>query len=42
MILHIDQHILNESETRWKNQAMASIDYKKAYDIVPQRLSQNV
>ena len=34
--LYIDQHILNESKTRWKNLAMAWIDYKKAYDMVPQ------
>ena len=39
-LLYIDQHILNESKTRRKNQAMAWIDYKKAYDMV--RLSQNV
>ena len=35
-LLYIDQHILNESENRRKNLAMAWIDYKKAYDIVPQ------
>ena len=35
-LLYIDQHILNESKTRWKNLAMASIDYKKAYDMLPQ------
>ena len=35
-ILYIDQHILNESKTRHKNLAMACIDYKKAYDMVPQ------
>ena len=35
-LLYIDQHILNESKTRLKNLAMAWIDYKKAYDIVPQ------
>ena len=35
-LLYIDQHILNESKTRQKNQAMAWIDYKKAYDMVPQ------
>ena len=34
-LLYIDQHILNESKTR-KNLAMAWIDYKKAYDMVPQ------
>ena len=34
-ILYIDQHILKESKTRRKNLAMAWIDYKKAYDIVP-------
>ena len=32
----IDQHILNESKTRRKNLAMAWIDYKKAYDMLPQ------
>ena len=35
-LLHIDQHILNESKTRRENPAMAWIDYKKAYDIIPQ------
>ena len=35
-LLYIDQHILNESKTRWKNLAMASIEYKKAYDMGPQ------
>ena len=35
-LLFIDQHILNESKTRRKNLAMAWIDYKKAYDILPQ------
>ena len=33
--LYIDQHILNESKTRRKNQAMAWIDYQKAYDMIP-------
>ena len=32
---YIDQHILNKNNTRWKNLAMAWIDYKKAYDMVP-------
>ena len=36
-LLYKDQYILNESKTRRKNLAMASIDYKKAYDMVPQR-----
>ena len=35
-LLYIDQHILNESKTRRKNLAMAWVDYKKAYDMVPQ------
>ena len=35
-LLYIDQHILNESKTRRKNLAMAWIDYKKAYNMVPQ------
>ena len=35
-LLYIDQHILNESKTRRKNLAMAWIDYKKTYDMVPQ------
>ena len=35
-LLYIDQHILNESKTRRKNLTMAWIDYKKAYDMVPQ------
>ena len=34
-LLYIDQHILSESKTRQKNLAMALIDYKKAYDMVP-------
>ena len=34
-LLYIDQHILNEIKTRGKNLAMAWIDYKKAYDMVP-------
>ena len=36
-LLYIDQHILNESKTRRKNLAMAWIDYKKGYDMLPQR-----
>ena len=36
-LLYIDQHILNERKTRWKNLAMARIDYKKSYDMVTQR-----
>ena len=35
-LLYINQHILNESKTRRKNLAMAWIDYKKVYDMVPQ------
>ena len=35
-LLYIDQHTLNESKTRRKNQAMAWIDYKKVYYMVPQ------
>ena len=35
-LLYIDQYILNESKTRQENLAMAWIDYKKAYDMVPQ------
>ena len=35
-LLYIDQHIINESKTRRKNLAMTWIDYKKAYDMVPQ------
>ena len=34
-IIYIDQDILNESKTRRKNLAMAWIDNKKAYDMVP-------
>ena len=34
-LLYIDQHILNESKNRRKNLAMAWIDYKKVYDMVP-------
>ena len=37
-LLYIDRHILNERYTRRKNIAMAWIDYKKAYDMVPQIL----
>ena len=37
-LLYIVQHILNESKTRRKNLAMAWIDYKKAYDMVPTKL----
>ena len=35
-LLYIDQHILNESNTRRKKLAMAWIDYKKIYDMVLQ------
>ena len=35
-LLYIDQHILNKSKNRRKNLAMAWIDYKKTYDMVPQ------
>ena len=35
-LLYIDQHILSESKTRRKSLAMACIDYKKTYDMVPQ------
>ena len=35
-LFYIDQHILNESKSRRKNLGMARIDYKKAYDMVPQ------
>ena len=35
-LLYMDQHILNESKKRQKDLAMAWIDYKKAYDMVPQ------
>ena len=35
-LLYIDQHISRESKTRRKNLAMAWIDYKKAYNMVPQ------
>ena len=34
-LLCMDQHILDESKTRRQNLAMAWIDYKKAYDMVP-------
>ena len=34
-LLYIDQHILNESKTWRKNLAMAWIENKKAYDMVP-------
>ena len=35
-LLYIDQHILKESKRRRKNVAVAWIDYKKTYDMVPQ------
>ena len=35
-LLYIAQHIINESKTRRKNLAMTWINYKKAYDMVPQ------
>ena len=35
-LLYTNQHILNESKTRRKNLAMTWIDFKKAYDMVPQ------
>ena len=35
-LLYIDQHILNESKIRRINLAMTWIDYKKAYDMLPQ------
>ena len=35
-LLYTDQHILNESKTKWKNLAIAWIDNKKEYDMVPQ------
>ena len=34
-LLYIDKHIIDESKKRRKNLAMAWIDYKKAYDMVP-------
>ena len=33
-LLYIDQHILKESKARWKNLAMAWIDYRKAHDMI--------
>ena len=36
VLLYIDQHILNENKNRRKNLAIAWIDYKKAYDMIPQ------
>ena len=35
-LLNIDQHTVNESKNKWKNLAMAWIDTKNGYDIVPQ------
>ena len=35
-LVYIDQNILKESKTRQKNLDMAWIDYKNAYDMVPQ------
>ena len=34
---YIDQHIVNESKTRRQNLAMVWIDYKMAFDMLPQR-----
>ena len=34
-LLYIDQHILNESKTRQKNLAMASIDNKNEKELKP-------
>ena len=34
--IYLDQHILKEDKTKWKNVAMAWIDNKKAYDMVLQ------
>ena len=36
-LLYIDQHILNESKTRWKKTYMSWIDYKNTYDMASQR-----
>ena len=35
-LLYINQHILQDSKTRRKNLALALIDFKNAYDMVPQ------
>ena len=35
-LLHIDQHVLNESKMRRKNPAMAWIVYKRLYHMIPQ------
>ena len=35
-LIQIDQHILNESKTKRENLAMAWIDNKNVYDMVPQ------
>ena len=35
-LLYINQHILNDIKTRQKNLAIAWIDFKKAYEMVPQ------
>ena len=37
-LLYISQYIFNESKTGQKNLAMAWIDNKKAYDMVPPKL----
>ena len=34
-LLHIDRSVIKEVKSRNKNLAMAWIDYKKAYDMVP-------
>ena len=40
-LLYINQHIFNEYKTRLKNLAMVCIDYKNAYDMVPQSRIKN-
>ena len=33
-LLYTDWHILKESKMRWKNLAIAWIDYKNVYDMI--------
>ena len=34
-LLYIDRAVIKEVKSRYKNLAMAWVDYKKAYDMVP-------
>ena len=40
-LLYIDQHVLNDNKSTLENLAMAWIDYKNVYDMVPQMMKKN-